>query len=107
MMTFRQLRNALKGKPLKAALLLGLFAFVMVMAHSWAWHHAVCAEAGTPGHQCAATMLASGQVDAAPNVVAVTIASVVAVAVVLPDAPNFAVADHSLPSSRAPPAFLT
>jgi len=91
----------------KAALLLGLLLSVLGMAASTTLHKFVHPNATNADHHCAATLLASGQVDAASSSVAIP-----AIALV-PIAPNkFVVSAPSLPSfnlslSRGPPALLS
>jgi hypothetical protein len=91
----------------KAALLLGLLLSVLGMATSPSLHKFVHPNATNPDHHCAATLLASGQVDAAssdfaiPAVLLVPIAANQAV-VSTPSVPSF-----NLSLSRGPPALLS
>ena len=101
------LRNALRNKPLIAGLLLGLFLFVLAVAHSGALHHSVCTEAAAPDHKCAATLLNCGQIHVTAGAISVTTIPRLVVACA-PAEPSFlAVADYSLLPSRGPPASLT
>lgn len=102
-----QLQNTLKRRALKAGLLLGLFVFALALAHSWALHSAVCAEAGKPTHLCAATLLAGGQVNASSGAIAVEAPPLVEVVAALPKFRCFAVGDFFLLPSRGPPLLPT
>jgi hypothetical protein len=99
-------RSALRYRPVIAGLLLGMFLIVLVMAHSWALHHSVCAEAASPGHKCAVTLLTGGQVHISSGTVTVTTTPVLTLACVQPEPPFVTVAHYSLLPSRGPPAFL-
>jgi hypothetical protein len=105
--TRRRRRNALRNKPLIAGLLLGVFLFVVAMAHSWALHHSVCAEAASPGHKCAVTLLTGGQVHVAAGTISVTTTPKLVVACLQPEPQFVTVADYSLLPGRGPPASLT
>jgi|YNPMSStandDraft_1061717.scaffolds.fasta_scaffold07624_6 hypothetical protein len=93
-------------RRLKAGLLLALFLLPLVVSQSQALHHAVCAGADEPGHECAATLLAHGKitliahdlpgVQPAPPILGVPLR----VGVQLPPT------DYLLLPSRAPPAFF-
>jgi hypothetical protein len=91
----------------KAALLLGLLFSVLGMVTSATLHKVVHPNANSPDHHCAATLLASGQVDAAPSGVAIPAVSLIPVAanqavVSRPSVPSF-----NLSLSRGPPALLS
>ncbi|MCL4788308.1 MAG: hypothetical protein KJ070_16190 [Verrucomicrobia bacterium] len=102
----RRRSNALRNQPLIAGLLLGVFLFVLAAAHSWALHHAVCAEASAPSHKCAVTLLTGGQVQIAPGAVSVVKSPPVMVVCVQAAPVALTVADYFLLPSRGPPASL-
>ena len=54
-----------------AAFMLLLFLSVQLLAAVATWHHALHADAESHEHQCAVTLLTSGQMDCAPAAVAV------------------------------------
>lgn len=102
----KQMRKALGSRPLTAGVLLALFAFVLAMAQFRTLHRFCHAEADQKDHQCAVTMLVSGQVDA-PSY-GVIPAPVQMRFVGEPSAPTSFVpsADFFLLPSRGPPAPL-
>ena len=101
------MRKIVGSKPLCAGVLLALFVFVLAMAQSGALHRLVHADASKPNHQCAATMLASGQVDSAPVGVSISPPTVLTFLCALPEVPLLLAVDYSLLPSRGPPALLT
>ncbi len=90
-----------------AGALLALFLSVFALTLSEALHRTFHADACQPQHQCAVTMLQSGQVETpvCPLVV-ISIPTVVMVAVCVENdfVPS---ADFSLPPSCGPPALLS
>jgi hypothetical protein len=60
----KQLGNASGKKRIVSLLLLGLFLFVLVLAQCESFHNAIHADSRQPDHQCAATILRGGQLDA-------------------------------------------
>ena len=89
-----------------AGVLLALFLSVFALILSETLHRALHKEACQPSHQCAVTMLQSGQVEM--PVVTITPVLVTAVTVVaLPAQNNFVPSvTLSLPPSCGPPALL-
>ena len=90
-----------------ALALLGVFLSVFALTLSEALHRACHADAGTPQHQCAVTMLQGGQVET--PVVAISVAIVGALTfVALPVQTQFVSSVAlSLPPSCGPPALLS
>ncbi len=99
--------KTLAGRRFKAALLLALFLSVLALANSSTLHHLLHANAGSADHQCAVTLLASGQVDAPTGVPEIIPATAVLVFSVLPEAPLLAGVSFDLPPGRGPPALLS
>lgn len=94
-------------RRLKSMLLLGVFVSVLGLATSATLHKAVHPNAQNADHQCAVTLLASGQVHTAASTVALPTVSFVTVAVAhleisRPTGPSF-----NLSPSRGPPALLS
>jgi len=103
----KQWRKFLHSKPLLASGLLALFLLVLAMAQSGTLHRLVHADAANPDHQCAVTLLATGQIDVAAATATVPAAAPATFALALPEAPLLAVADYSLLPGRAPPSSLS
>jgi hypothetical protein len=82
---------------------LALYLFVVALAASPELHHLFNHGADDPDHQCAATVIAHGQVDAAPAAVVVIIpfSTCLQSPAVAPQ--PIAAADFWLPLERAPP----
>ena len=99
--------NEGRGRRAKGALLLGLFLCVLAMATSATLHKVVHPNATQPDHSCAATMLASGQVDAAATVATSPEIPLVPVVASLFEVSSPSVASFNLPLSRGPPALLS
>jgi hypothetical protein len=95
------------GKRAKAALLLGLLLSVLAMVTSATLHKVVHPDANKADHYCAVTMLASGQVDAAPSAVSLPEVSLTAVVANRFEVSSVAVPSFNLPLSRGPPALLS
>jgi len=87
--------------------LLGLFLSVVAMASSATLHKVVHPNAAQTDHSCAATMLASGQVEAAPSVAVVPAIPLVPIFASLFEVSTPSVASFNLPLSRGPPALLS
>jgi len=98
--------RAMHSKPLKGAVLLGLFLLLLAMAHSWALHACVHPEADHADHHCAVTMLQQGQVDTTTVAVAVVVVPPMPVADVVTPATFFPIVDFFLPPGRGPPALF-
>jgi hypothetical protein len=96
-----------KGRQLRSVLLLGLFLSVLAMVSSATLHKEIHPQAGRGDHSCAATMLASGQVEAAPSVAAVLAIPLIPIVLNLVEVPSPSVASYNLPLSRGPPALLS
>lgn len=99
--------NGTKGRRVKAALLLGLFLFVLALASSSQAHRVFHPNANQADHHCAATMLASGKVDAAPSAVVVLLAPLLSVTLVRVEVSSPSVTSFNLSLSRGPPALLS
>lgn len=94
------------GRSLVSLLALVLYLFVAALAAAPELHHLFNHDADDPDHQCAATVIAQGQVDAAPAVVALVVPTAV-VEQPLAVAPLWlASPDFWLLPERAPPAPL-
>jgi hypothetical protein len=88
-----------------AATLLGVFLSVFALTLSEALHRALHNEACEPGHQCAVTMLQSGQVET-PVVTIEPVVAYVTVFLAAPSQVDFVPSvDFSLPPSCGPPAL--
>ncbi len=90
-----------------AGALLALFLSVLALTLSEALHRVCHADAGTPQHQCAVTMLQSGQVDAPVYEAAIVPPAMVSVSVQLVENIFVPSVDYSLPPSCGPPALLS
>ncbi|MBP9900963.1 MAG: hypothetical protein V9H26_18115 [Verrucomicrobiota bacterium] len=105
----RRLKKSSDTVPLRwarAGLLLGLFLFVLALAQFGALHHFFHADSKQPNHHCAATMLAGGQIDAAPPcAVAVVVSPIQFVVTITELFPIFVSFDFTLPLSCGPPAL--
>ncbi len=99
--------KAVSRRQLLAGALVALFLSVFAVAQSEALHRLVHSDAGQPSHQCAVTMLQSGQVDAPVCDVAIVPAAVVSVSVQLAENNFVPSVDYSLPPSCGPPALLS
>ena len=95
------------GRQLKSVVLLGLFLSVLAMATSATLHKIVHPNAAQTDHSCAATMLASGQVETAPSVAGLPPIPLVPIIVSLVEVSSPSVASFNLPQSRGPPALLS
>jgi len=104
----RHLRNwAVNRRHWMAALLLGVFLSVFTLTLSEALHRALHDEACAPSHQCAVTMLQSGQVET-PVVTVTPVFAAGAVRFALPIETAFVPSvDFFLPPSCGPPALLS
>ena len=90
-----------------AGALLGLFLGVFALAQSESLHRHFHADAGKPHHQCAVTMLQSGQVETPVCFVTPTPAPTITVLEVVAQTTFVPSADFSLPPSCGPPALLS
>lgn len=89
-----------------AAMLLGVFLSVFALTLSETLHRALHDEACEPSHQCAVTMLQSGQVET-PVVTITPVITTVVTFVSLPVENKFVPSvDLALPPSCGPPALL-
>jgi hypothetical protein len=91
-------------RRLSAAASLALFLLLVIFSSSEQLHKLIHPDADSPGHQCAITMLAQGQVNA-PTSSLVVVAFVSALLFVLPPLRTSAVSafDYRFSASRAPP----
>jgi hypothetical protein len=106
-MSWLRLAGMMAGRRAKAALLLGLFLSVLGMVTSATLHKVVHPNANQPDHHCAATLLASGHVDAAPSAAVVPAISLLPLALNQFEASRPTVPSFNLPLSRGPPALLS
>jgi disulfide bond formation protein DsbB len=104
----REIRKATANRHFwLGGMLLGLFLGVLALTISEAWHRAMHADACEPEHQCAVTMLHSGQVDV-PVVEVTPVCGKVWTGVALAAKLVFVpVVDFNLPPSCGPPALLS
>ncbi len=90
-----------------AVTLLGVFLSVFTLTLSEAlhraWHNGAC----EPGHQCAVTMLQSGQVETPVVAIALVVAYVTVICATPPQVDFLPSLDFSLPPSCGPPALLS
>jgi hypothetical protein len=101
-------KMAIYGRQAKGALLLGLFLSVVAMALSAKLHQAIHDDASNTDHQCAVTLLVSGQVDASANLVnTASQAPAIPIDFSFPDEPLLAGISFHLPPGRGPPALLS
>jgi fructose-specific phosphotransferase system IIC component len=89
-----------------AATLLGVFLSVFALTLSESLHRSLHEEACEPSHQCAVTMLQSGQVETPVCFVTPTPATAVTMVEVVAETIFVPSADYSLPPSCGPPALL-
>ena len=111
-MNYRYIANALQlsktsfvklFKPLTGGLLVAFVLLLNAMAESPALHEFFHADAGQSGHQCAVTLFAHGQVDAADAAVAVVVPSIITEFLSQSPVSVFSIAAETLPPGRAPP----
>lgn len=108
MKRLRHLRNwAANRRHWMAATLLGVFLSVFTLTLSEALHRALHNEACAPSHshQCAVTMLQSGQVETPVVAIAPVVAYVAVVLTAQPQVDFVPSVDFSLPPSCGPPAL--
>jgi hypothetical protein len=89
-----------------AGVLLALFLSVLGLTLSEALHRAVHAEACEPQHECAVTMLQSGQVETPVVTVTPVIVSVATSVALLAECDFIPSVNFFLLPSRGPPALL-
>lgn len=88
-----------------AATLLGVFLSVFTLTLSETLHRALHDEACAPSHQCAVTMLQSGQVETPVVVIEPVVAYVAVFLAAQPQVDFVPSVDFSLPPSCGPPAL--
>jgi hypothetical protein len=104
----QHLRNlAANRQQWLGGMLLMLFLSVLALTVSETLHHEVHAEAGEAEHQCAATMLQSGQFEMPAVTVAATTEAPVAWLELAPEINFVRSVELSLPPSCGPPALLS
>jgi hypothetical protein len=104
----RHLKNwAANRRHWMAATLLGVLLSVFALTLSEALHRMLHADACEPEHQCAVTMLQSGQVET-PVVAVTPVFAATQIFAALPSETIFVpTVDFSLPPSCGPPALLS
>ena len=90
-----------------AVTLLGVFLSVFTLTLCEAWHRALHNEACEPQHQCAVTMLQSGQVETPVATLTLVRTTLVMVYALLAQNEFVSSVDLSLPPSCGPPALLS
>jgi hypothetical protein len=90
-------------KPLIGGLLVAFVLLLNAMAASPALHEFFHTDADRADHQCAVTLFAHGQMDAADVAVAAIVPPVVAEFISIPATLIFSSAVETLPPGRAPP----
>jgi hypothetical protein len=102
-----QLSNAFGKKRAASVLLLGLFLFVLAMAQFESFHNTIHSDSRQPDHQCAATILRGGQLDAPPPGEVGAAVSPVALVADFVQPPAIVVSfEFALLPSCGPPALL-
>ncbi len=102
----RHLRNwAANRRHWMAATLLGVFLSVFTLTLSETLHRALHNEACAPSHQCAVTMLQSGQVETPVVAIEPVVAYVAVFFAPQPQVDFVPAVDFSLPPSCGPPAL--
>ena len=99
--------RGLASRRAKAALLLSLFLSLVAVAASATLHRAIHPNANQPDHHCAATLLASGQIDAVATATILPAVSLIPIAANSFKISRPAVPSFNLPLSRGPPALLS
>jgi hypothetical protein len=94
-------------KPLTGGLLVAFVVLLNAMAALPALHELFHADADRADHQCAVTLFAHGQMDAADVAVAVIVPPVVADFFSIPATLVFSSAVETLPPGRAPPSVVS
>lgn len=102
---FRLVRQP-AGKSLFSLVALAIYLFVAALAASPELHHLFSHDADDPDHQCAATVLAQGQLDATPAMVTVVVPSAVGQQTLPAQPLGLAAPDFWLLPERAPPVSL-
>jgi hypothetical protein len=95
------------GRSLVSLLALVIYLFVAALAASPELHHFFNHDAGNPDHQCAATVLAHGQVDATPEAATLVVPSAVGEQPFAAEPLCLASPDFWLLPERAPPVSLS
>lgn len=95
------------GQRLQIAcvLVLGVFLLGLAVSACQSLHCCLHSDAGSPAHQCFATLLAKGQIDTASPAVALEAAPVLVLPAMRPSLPLCPVADYTLLPVRGPPAI--
>jgi hypothetical protein len=94
-------------KPLTGGLLVAIVLLLNVMAAWPALHEFFHADAGRADHQCAVTLFAHGQMDAADVAVAAIVLPVFVEYFSIPTTLVFSSAVEILPPGRAPPSVAS
>jgi hypothetical protein len=87
--------------------LLGLFLSVLAVSTSATLHRFFHPNAAQAEHSCAATMMSSGQVDAAPSLVVAPVVPLIPLVVDQREISFPSVVSFNLSLSRGPPALLS
>jgi hypothetical protein len=103
--TTRQRQLARLGRSALAAALVAVLLLVEAMAASPELHQRIHHDADAPDHECAVTMFAHGQTDAAPVDVPI-VASLILIETVFPvEISAFCPSVLNLPADRGPPVL--
>jgi hypothetical protein len=94
------------GKSVASVLCLALFLFLQTLAAAPVLHQLFHDNAGQADHHCAVTLLAQGQIDAAPASDFFALPPPILVEAPASQTPILIAADYRLLPGRAPPSFL-
>jgi hypothetical protein len=96
-----------RGKPVLAALLIGLVLLLDAMAAAPALHELIHKDANEAGHECVVTLFAHGQVESAACDIPVILPAAFVEAAPLVESSFSGTTIENLPPGRAPPAPLS
>jgi len=103
--TQKQRKYSATARHLIAGLLLALFLFVLAMAHYKALHHAFHGDSERAEHQCAVTLLATGQIDLPTSAAILSFVSFVFLMALARQTDTFLSVDYLFALGRAPPSL--
>lgn len=99
--------NALSSRQFLAGVLFGLFLSVVAVAQSDTLHRLLHSDAAQARHQCAVTMLRSGQVETPVCTAAIIVSHAGLIVEQILESTFVPTVDFSLPSNRGPPAVIS